>query len=436
MISNNDSLIIICSTPYSRRLPRKAFKEIAGVAAIEHIFSRLENCDLMVVLAIPSSCLVEYSYLREKFKIDLFLGNSDSPLHRMVEVLQEEKYKNVKWIIRITHDDILIDQRTMLEMLEECRKQNIGYACSPSIVEGAGVEIIRRDCLEQAAEKRTSPTEFVSYFVKDKGVLKYKPRQSICRPYRLTMDYPDDAVVLHTILKKLGITAAVDDICHFVDCNPEILKLNKLPEISVYMCAYNAEAWIQEAIFSVFNSTWKDFELIVLDDNSSDDTVLKIAKITDDGNKKINLLINNHNIGLANSSNLGLSFCRGNYVLRLDADDYLLPDGLEKIYKYAIEKKANVVYPQYLQLQGNYKKLIKDPKLCHHAGGSLMNKKFINELRFKENLRHWDSLELWNRIKDMPGIEYLKEPVFYYRQHEGSLSNTNLDEREKVLNKI
>ena len=67
-----------------------------------------------------------------------------------------------------------------------------------------------------------------------------------------------------------------------------------------------------------------------------------------------------------------------------------------------------------------------------------MNKKTINELKFKEGIRHWDSRELYERLKLHPElkIEYIKEPMFLYRRHKDSLSASDSPERNMTLEDI
>lgn len=97
-------------------------------------------------------------------------------------------------------------------------------------------------------------------------------------------------------------------------------------KVSVIMAAYNAEKYIEEAIRSVLNQTLPDFELIVINDGSEDQTLNAIKSISDE---RI-VIINQDNSGAANARNSGLRSSKGEYIAILDADDIALPDRLKK----------------------------------------------------------------------------------------------------------
>ncbi|MBN1450063.1 MAG: glycosyltransferase [Anaerolineales bacterium] len=94
------------------------------------------------------------------------------------------------------------------------------------------------------------------------------------------------------------------------------------PRVSVLMSVYNAEQYLKEAIESILNQTFTDFEFIVIDDGSTDATARIIGAYPDN---RIVFLVNQNNIGLTKSLNLGLEKARGEYIARMDADDISLP---------------------------------------------------------------------------------------------------------------
>ena len=97
-------------------------------------------------------------------------------------------------------------------------------------------------------------------------------------------------------------------------------------KVSVIMAAYNAEQYIEDAIRSVLNQTLPDFELIVINDGSKDQTLNAIKSISDE---RI-VIINQDNSGAASARNSGLRSSKGEYIAILDADDVALPDRLKK----------------------------------------------------------------------------------------------------------
>lgn len=102
-----------------------------------------------------------------------------------------------------------------------------------------------------------------------------------------------------------------------------------IPLVSVIMPAHNAERFLEEAIQSVISQTVTDWELLVIDDCSSDNT-RQIAAEFAQKDPRIRLLANEQNMGVAKTRNRGLDLCSGQYVALLDSDDYWKPQLLEK----------------------------------------------------------------------------------------------------------
>lgn len=121
---------------------------------------------------------------------------------------------------------------------------------------------------------------------------------------------------------------------------------NATPLVSVIMPAYNAALFIEEAIASVQAQTVADWELLVIDDCSTDNTC-KIVKEISAKDSRVTLLINEKNLGAAGSRNRGLDIFRGKYVALLDSDDYWYPQMLEKMIARAEETKADIIYCSY-----------------------------------------------------------------------------------------
>ncbi len=112
----------------------------------------------------------------------------------------------------------------------------------------------------------------------------------------------------------------------------------KSPLVSILMPVYNNEAYVKEAIDSMLCQTLSDFELIVLDDCSTDNGVEIIREIDD---KRIIYYCNEKNIGLANNLNVGLKMAKGKYIARMDGDDISLPTRLKTQIDF-LEKNTNI----------------------------------------------------------------------------------------------
>ncbi len=105
------------------------------------------------------------------------------------------------------------------------------------------------------------------------------------------------------------------------------------PKITVLMSAYNAEKYLAEALESIMNQTYQDFELVIVNDGSTDKTEAIIQEYATK-DKRIVVINNSVNQGLTKSLNLGLAQARGEYVARLDADDVAWPERLAKQYQF------------------------------------------------------------------------------------------------------
>lgn len=102
-----------------------------------------------------------------------------------------------------------------------------------------------------------------------------------------------------------------------------------MPEVSVAMSVYNGEKYLRDSIESILKQTYKNFEFIICDDASTDSSVEIIQEYMK-VDKRIVLLKNDTNLGLASSLNKCISQANGNYIARMDADDLSLPDRFEK----------------------------------------------------------------------------------------------------------
>lgn len=105
----------------------------------------------------------------------------------------------------------------------------------------------------------------------------------------------------------------------------------KNPKISVLMPVYNTEKFLKEAIDSILNQTFEDFEFLIINDASTDNSKNIILSYDD---KRIRYFKNIKNLGVARTLNKGLRLAKGKYIARMDADDRALPSRLEKQVAY------------------------------------------------------------------------------------------------------
>lgn len=106
------------------------------------------------------------------------------------------------------------------------------------------------------------------------------------------------------------------------------------------MSVYNCQKYLDETIKSILNQTFKDFEFIIINDCSTDDS-LNIIKKYQESDDRIKLINNEKNIGLTKSLNKGINLVQGQYIARQDAGDISFPDRLAKQYEF-LEKNKNI----------------------------------------------------------------------------------------------
>ena len=112
-----------------------------------------------------------------------------------------------------------------------------------------------------------------------------------------------------------------------------------MPQISVVTSVYNGENYLKECVDSILNQTFKDFEYIILNNGSTDDTVKILAQYEDPRLR----IIHQENLGIVSSLNKGTSLCRSDLVAHLDADDFVYPSWLEKHINYMSQNQDVVV---------------------------------------------------------------------------------------------
>lgn len=421
---------IVCSRLESSRVPGKPLIKYCGETSIEHLCKRLLVTGIPVYVAVPPTQLANYAFLLDRFK-NLFLvsGAADDPLKRMSDIAEAHGIKNV---IRVTHDKIFVNTDSIPNALKHFVNHRLDYLYSSDFVDGTGYEIISARALKLASDK-FKRVEHVSYAIKAVTDKKFNFRSIgfVPRDIRLLIDYEADVRVMNVILSTLGPDCTTKEVIYFMSRNRFLKEMNRMPVVTFYTCAYNAEKWIDEAMESVsMQSVFKASEYLVIDDYSTDKTLFNIARFAS-GKPNVRFFKNRMNLGLSSSSNFALKNARGRYIIRLDADDYFIdPNIVEKMISTLNEQGLDVVYPNCFK--GLSKKTIQSGKECHHVGGSLFLTSAINHVKFTDNLRNHDSLDVFLRSQPFLRVGYYERPAFVYRQHNKSMSKTNLDERAKV----
>lgn len=215
--------------------------------------------------------------------------------------------------------------------------------------------------------------------------------------------------------------------------------------ITVYITNYNYDLYIEKAIESVLTQTISNFELIIIDDGSKDNSKEIIEKYR---SKESVQIIYQKNKGLNVTNNVALSMANGKYIMRLDADDYLREDALEILSKkLESDPELGLVFPDYYLV--NKENTIISKEVRHdfdrdvqlydqaaHGACTMIRTEFLRELGgYNENYTCQDGYELWVKFTRKFKVSNVSEPLFYYRQHGANLtSNENriLDTRAQI----
>jgi|SaaInlV_125m_DNA_1040241.scaffolds.fasta_scaffold00653_8 glycosyltransferase involved in cell wall biosynthesis len=208
------------------------------------------------------------------------------------------------------------------------------------------------------------------------------------------------------------------------------------PEISVILPLYNAEGYIKEAIDSLLVQTFKNFELIIINDGSTDNSLEIVQQFQDE---RI-ILINQENKGLAKTLNIALSKCRSNLVARMDADDVCLPNRLQIQYNsfksnpnlillggavIYIDEKGDVINRSYPILGTNAIKNFLFNKGNVLAHPTVMFKKDIalKAGGYSEEIgQFFEDHYLWAMMAKHGEFQNLVEPLIQYRLTAQSIS--------------
>jgi glycosyltransferase involved in cell wall biosynthesis len=214
----------------------------------------------------------------------------------------------------------------------------------------------------------------------------------------------------------------------------------KAPLVSVIMPVYNCGAFVREAIDSILDQTLSDFELLIIDDCSTDNT---LAVITSYSDPRIRVIQKKKNTGYVDSLNTALAISRGEYLARMDGDDISVITRLEKQVSFLRDNADIALCGTWYQMLHSGKiiqhptdhEAIKIALLDYCAVGHptvMVRKNFIDahKLTYKPDYRPAEDYELWTRIAAHGKMANVPEVLLLYRSHEGQVSS---QEREKQL---
>jgi glycosyltransferase involved in cell wall biosynthesis len=201
-------------------------------------------------------------------------------------------------------------------------------------------------------------------------------------------------------------------------------------DLTVVMCVYDENPRVVNAIRSVSAQSLdaNRYELVVVDDGSTDGTVDLVKRTVDDARYETTILQNERNRGLVASANRGIGAASGTYVVRLDGDDSFAPTALETLLKAALSTQSDLVYSDRYELdvttnQVTYVEALHEELFSLVAAGTLMKHDILTEISGYRNL-FWEEYDLYIRFLQESSTDpvYVSQPLMVYAQHEESMT--------------
>jgi glycosyltransferase involved in cell wall biosynthesis len=208
-----------------------------------------------------------------------------------------------------------------------------------------------------------------------------------------------------------------------------------MPKVSVVIPAYNAMTYLPKTLDSVLQQTCTDFEILIVNDGSTDEIAAWFATVTDDRVR----LISQANQGLPGARNTGITEAKGEYIAFLDADDLWAPTKLEQqVQCLDAQPEVGLVYAWTLlidrhgnstgtvtaaQVEGNvWEKLLLGDVVGSGSAATVRRSCFDRVGLFDPELTSIEDCDMWVRIAAEYPFAVIKEVLVYYRQHPTSMS--------------
>ncbi len=224
-----------------------------------------------------------------------------------------------------------------------------------------------------------------------------------------------------------------------------------MPLVSIIMPVYNSSKYVISAIESVFSQSYKDYELIIINDGSTDNSKELIIDYLKQNKDKDVKYIYQENKGASAARNKGIELAKGEYIAFLDADDLWMPEKLSRSINYINSQEYPTVYSdmyiidsggniidQWFKMkkeisEGNiYGDLLKECFIV--PTNIIIRKACLLENKFDETIRGVEDIDLWLRLARKYNFRVIKEPLTKWRNHEGNYSKNSRIVSENIVN--
>ena len=224
---------------------------------------------------------------------------------------------------------------------------------------------------------------------------------------------------------------------------PRVDDAATAPRVSVLMCVYNGEGFVREALQSIYDQTYQDFEVVIVDDASSDRTPEILRELKD---ARTAIYRNAENLGLTKSLNVGLRLCRGEYVARMDADDISHRCRLEKQVQFLDGHPDCLVVGTWChridaagEVSGDWKpctdseevrnRLMTTNALAH--GSAMVRRAALLQVGgYDETYQYAQDYDLWLRMSERGDVRNLAEQLYALRCWPGAISVDRKSEQD------
>lgn len=218
-----------------------------------------------------------------------------------------------------------------------------------------------------------------------------------------------------------------------------------MPRVTVLMPTYNVAPWVEESIQSVLKQTYRDFELLVVDDASTDDTLDRVRAIDD---PRIRIASFSNNVGLSENLNRGLDIINTELVARMDGDDIAEPDWLETGI-HVLDTRPEVGVCSFgFQFFGAKTSLVRFPE--HHEdskaqmlfGCTVIVPVFRravmadNHLRYSTEAFPAEDYMMWSNVYPLTQIYNVQRTLFHYRTHPTQISTSRREAQIAKSNEV
>lgn len=213
------------------------------------------------------------------------------------------------------------------------------------------------------------------------------------------------------------------------------------PKVSVLMPVYNAASCIGDALQSILRQTLKEFEVIIIDDGSTDNTADIILSFED---PRVRVLRLGRNVGPINAANLGLGEVNAPYIIRMDADDISMPERFEKQYHFMEQHQDTGVCGTGVKITGYGNKEITKPDTNNEIvacmlfsnpvafSSAIIRSSMMREkgFRYRDKFPHMAEYDLWYRLKGVTRFANLKNILVHTTNSDKKTTETEEHTRE------